>query len=43
MSLMLKELALKNEPVENPNILFADKIKNIKTEISLISSQLVYL
>jgi hypothetical protein len=36
--LMLKELAQKNEPVEDPNILFADKIQNIKTKISLISS-----
>jgi hypothetical protein len=29
---MLKELALKNEPVEDPNILFADKIQNIETK-----------
>jgi hypothetical protein len=32
--LMLKELALKNEPVEDPNIIFADKIQNIKTKLA---------
>jgi hypothetical protein len=37
--LMLKELVLKNEPVEDPNIFFADKIQIIKNEICLISSQ----
>jgi hypothetical protein len=41
--LMLKELILKNEPIEDPNILFADKIQNIETEINLISSHLIYL
>jgi hypothetical protein len=41
--LTLKELALKDELIEDPNILFADKTQNIKTGISLISSQLVYL